>query len=109
MFHHESLEVYQAALRFMEWCVCQPNVKALSNRLLRQLDEAGTSLVLNIAEGNGRYAELDHQRFLQIAQSSAVKGAVYLDLCVQRVLLDEAEAVSGKQLLRRISDMLGRF
>ena len=43
-------------------------------------DEAGTSVVLNIAEGNGRYAELDHHRFLQIAQSAAVKGAVFLDL-----------------------------
>jgi four helix bundle protein len=55
----------------------------LSNRLFRQIDEAGTSVVLNIAEGNGRYAELDHHRFLQIAQSAAVKGAVFLEFGVR--------------------------
>lgn len=93
----------------MRWLASLPDAKELSNRLLLQLDEAGTSVVLNIAEGNGRYAELDHRRFLQIAQSSAVKGAVYLDLCLQRALMDEAEATSGKEFLRRISDMPGRF
>jgi hypothetical protein len=46
-------------------------------------------VVLNIAEGNGRYAELDHHRFLQIAQSAAVKGAVFLDLGVERAFLVE--------------------
>jgi four helix bundle protein len=77
LFHHEGLEVYRAALGFMEWFVSRTATKELSNRLFRQLDEAGTSVVLNIAEGNGRYADLDHHRFLQIAQSAAVKAAVF--------------------------------
>jgi hypothetical protein len=65
--------------------------------------------VLNIAEGNGRYAELDHQRFLQIAQSAAVKGAVYLDLGVERGLLGGKEAAVGKEMLSRITAMVGGF
>jgi four helix bundle protein len=93
----------------MEWFVSRPGAKELSNRLFRQLDEAGTSVVLNIAEGNGRYAELDHHRFLQIAQSAAVKGAVYLDLVVERALLAETEATAGKERLRRISAMVSGF
>jgi four helix bundle protein len=109
LFHHESLEVYRAALGFMEWFVSRPEAKALSNRLFRQIDEAGTSVVLNIAEGNGRYAELDHHRFLQIAQSSAVKAAVFLDLGVERALLVETEATAGKEMLRRISAILSGF
>jgi four helix bundle protein len=109
LFHHEGLEVYQVALGFMEWLVSQPAAKELSNRLFRQLDEAGTSVVLNIAEGNGRYAELDHHRFLQIAQCAAVKGAVYLDLGVERALLAEAEASAGKEMLRRISALVAGF
>src|SRR5438046_4692321 len=83
LFHHEGLEVYQAALGFMQWLVSRPEASELPNRLFRQLDEAGTSVVLNVAEGNGRYAELDQRRFLQIAQNAAVKGAVYLDLAVK--------------------------
>ena len=109
LFHHEGLEVYRAALGFMEWFVSRPEAKELSNRLFRQLDEAGTSVVLNIAEGNGRYAELDHHRFLQIAQSAAVKGAVFLDLGVERALLVETEATAGKEMLRRISAMVAGF
>ena len=109
VFHHEGLEVYQMALGFMEWFVSRPEAKELANRLFRQLDEAGTSVVLNIAEENGRYAELDHHRFLQIAQSAAVKGAVYLDLVVERALLAETEATAGKELLRRISAMVSGF
>jgi four helix bundle protein len=109
LFHHEGLEVYRAALGFMEWFISRPEAKELSNRLFRQIDEAGTSVVLNIAEGNGRYAELDHHRFLQIAQSAAVKGAVYLDLGVERALLVETEATAGKEMLRRISLMVAGF
>jgi four helix bundle protein len=101
--------VYRAALDFMEWFVRRQGAKEISNRLFRQIDEAGTSVVLNIAEGNGRYAELDHLRFLQIAQSSAVKGAVYLDLGVEGALLAEAEATAGKEMLRRISAMVAGF
>ena len=86
-------------------CVFQ----TLCRTLCRQLDEAGTSLVLNIAAGNGRYAELDHHRFLEIAQSAAVKGAVYLDLGVERAWLAKTEASAGKEMLRRISAMVAGF
>jgi four helix bundle protein len=109
LFHHETLEVYQQSLAFMEWFVLQPGAKELSNRLLRQIDEAGTSAVLNVAEGNGRYSELDHHRFLHIAQSASVKAAVYLDLCVKRELWLEAEATHGKEMLRRVGAMLLGF
>jgi len=48
-------------------------------------------------------------RFLQIAESAAVKGAVYLDLAVERSLLAETEATAGKEILRRISVMVAGF
>jgi four helix bundle protein len=91
------------ALSFMEWLICRTEGQERLNRLFRQLDEAGTSMILNIAEGNGRYAELDHHHFLQIAQGAAIKGMVYLDLTVKNALLGKAEANTGKGLLFRIS------
>ncbi len=66
-------------------------------------------MVLNIAEGNGRYAELDHHRFLQMAQSAVFKGADFLDLGVERAFLVETEATAGKEMLRRISAMVAGF
>jgi four helix bundle protein len=109
LFHHERLVVYQAALAFMQWFVSRTGSEGLSKRAFRQIDEAGTCVVLNIAEGNGRYAELDHHRFLQIAESGAVRAAVCLDLGVKGGLLAETEGESGKEILRRIGALLGGF
>jgi four helix bundle protein len=103
LFHHERLVVYQAALAFMEWFVARLGADAPSQRIIRRIDESGTSAVLNIAEGNGRYAELDHLRFLQIAESCAVKAAVHVDLGTKAGLWTEANGVLGKEHLRRIS------
>jgi len=52
---------------------------------------------------------LDHQRFLEMAQSSAVKAAAHLDLCVVKKLLTQADISSEKELLRRIGAMLARM
>jgi four helix bundle protein len=83
LFHHESLDVYRVALDFVSWFVGLPGAKELSDRLCREIDKAATSLVLNVAEGNGRYSEMDQRRFLEIAAASAVKAA-YLDLYERR-------------------------
>src|SRR6185436_7256425 len=80
LFHHESLDVYRLGLSFVEWFEPQRAVHA-PNRLLRQVDDCATSMILNIAEGNGRYAYLDQRRFLHTAHSSLVKTAAYMDLC----------------------------
>jgi four helix bundle protein len=109
LFHHETLEVYRTALGLMVWLVSLPGGQELTNRVYRQIDDGVTSLILNIAEGNGRYSELDHRHFLDIAEGSAVKTAAYLDLTVQKHLLDEKDGVPGKALLERILAMLSRM
>ena len=94
---------------WLEWFGSQPEGSALSHRLARQIDEAGTCVVLNIAEGNGRFSTLDHHRFLQIADRASVKAVVYLDLALEKGLVDAAGASTGKERLRRVSAMLGGF
>ena len=106
LFHHESLDVYQTGLDFIRWFMGLPGWKGLSERLCREIDRSGTSVVLNITEGNGRYSELDHRRFLDIAAGSAVKTAVYLDLYQQMSQVDTAK---GRELLSRIIAMVNRF
>jgi len=93
LFYHESLEVYQVGLDFMRWFVALPGAEELSDRLCREVDKSATSLVLNVAEGNGRYSELDPKRFLGIAAASAVKAAAYLDLYQQKVLRGLVETI----------------
>jgi len=109
LFHHESLDVYKTALEFMAWFVGLPGAMELSDRLCRQVDKSATSLVLNVAEGNGRYSELDHRRFLEMAALSAVKAAAYLDLYQRKAIPTRVETLEGKELLSRIIAMLNRF
>ena len=86
-----------------------PGGQKLSTRLYRQIDEGVTSIILNIAEGNGRYSELNHRRFLDIADASAVKVAAYLDLGITKGTLSKEECSQGKDLLERIIAMLSRM
>jgi four helix bundle protein len=88
LFHHESLDVYQVGLDFMRWFVRLCGGNELSDRRCREVDKFATSAVLNVAEGNGRYSDLDHRRFLEIAATSAVKAAAYLDLYQQKAFAD---------------------
>ena len=108
-FHHEELEVYQTALDFIGWFVVKAGHDGLTHRLLRRLDEAATCVVLNIAEGNGRYSELDQRRFLETADSGAIKAAVCIDLCVKEGIWKETKASEGKTYLERVSILLAGF
>jgi len=49
-------------LDFVRWFIELPGAMELADRLCREIDKSATSVVLNVAEGNGRYSELD-QRF----------------------------------------------
>jgi four helix bundle protein len=109
LFHHETLDVYRAALDLMRWFTSLPGGQDLPSRFHRQVDEGATSIVLNIAEGNGRYSELDHRRFLDLAAAAAVKVAAGLDLAARRALLEKAACEPGKILLERIVAMLSRM
>lgn len=108
-FHHESLQVYQVGLDFVRWFLGLPGTKELSERLCREIDKSATSMVLNVAEGNGRYSELDQRRFLDIAAASAVKAAAYLDLYQQKALPRSVETAQGREFLSRIVAMLHGF
>lgn len=109
LFHHESLDVYQVGLDFMRWFAGIPGGGERSDRLCREIDKSATSMVLNVAEGNGRYSELDHGRFLEIAAASAVKAAAYLDLYQQKIVPGHLETAQGRELLGRVVAMLSRF
>jgi four helix bundle protein len=103
-FAHESLHVYQCALQLFE--ELEENVLADENgrfRHLRRIDDFATSLVLNIAEGNGRFSHLDHGKFIDIAEEVGIKLAAYLDLVEVNCT---ANIQSSKRLLREVMAML---
>jgi four helix bundle protein len=104
-FGHERLDIYRLSLEVMSWFCRSESESRLGTSNFRRLDTLATSVILNIAEGNGRFSGLDHRRFLGIAHRSAIKMAAQLDLCALAGTLGKGCALEGKHRLARIAKM----
>jgi four helix bundle protein len=104
VFHHERLDVYQVALKALR-CLDLEALREAPVKVFRKYDEPATSMLLNIAEGNGRYAQLDHCRFLGIANRGSNRLAVLLDVGVCKGLWRADEILEAKALLERVANM----
>lgn len=104
-FPHETLSVYQRGGQ-----LCQVLVRSVigsgspDTRYARRIGEASTSLLLNIAEGNGRFSQMDHHQFLANAEESCIKLATYLDLLAS---VEPCTIEAAKALLHEVMAMLG--
>jgi four helix bundle protein len=105
-FDHEKLKVYQAAIGFGTWSTDLLGQVTTKAAVKDQLDRASTSVPLNIAEGNGKFAIRDRCRFLDFARGSALECAACLDVLVAKRLVDLEAIHSGKQELLEIVSML---
>lgn len=109
MFNHERLEVYQLSLQVNEKLVVMQNLERLPRGDFRRLDEPATSLLLNIAEGNGRFAHYDHSRFLEIANQATTRLAARLDVCALREKIEKEAADGVVRLLVSIGRMTAKL
>ena len=103
---HEKLRVYQRSLAFISWA--EPLLDRLPKNLSvrDQLDRAGTSIPLNIAEGNGKFTSADRCRFFDIARGSALECSACLDVLVAKGKARAGELEQGKEMLVEIVSML---
>jgi four helix bundle protein len=109
-FDHEQLDVYQLAIEF----VAQAN--DIIERLPRgrgyladQLQRAALSIVLNIAEGAGKFSPADKAVFYTRARASATECAAVLDVCRKLNLLATTSTDDNKAILERIAQMLTKL
>ncbi len=105
-FDHEQLEVYQESIAFIAWLAAILEGTLRAGEVKDQLDRASTSIPLNFAEGNGKYAPKDRCRFFDIAHGSALECAAGLDVLVARAKLTPEQIRPGKERLQRIVRML---
>jgi four helix bundle protein len=105
-FDHEKLEVYQESLAFISWL--EPIIQKLPKTIAvtDQLDRASTSIVLNLAEGNGKFTPPDRCRFFDIARGSALECAAALDVLAAKGRCELAVVNVGKGRLLGIVSML---
>jgi four helix bundle protein len=105
-FDHQKLKVHQASLEFVTWATDLLSKLEPKAAVRDQLHRASTSVPLNIAEGNDKFAVRDRCRFLDFARGSALEWAACLDVLVAKRLTDVAAAISGKQQQFEIVSML---
>jgi four helix bundle protein len=105
-FDHEKMNVYQASIKFVTWATELISKVEGKAAVKDQLDRASTSIPLNIAEGNGKFAIRDRCRFLDFARGSTLECAAGLDVLVAKHFADIATIVSGKEQLFEIVSML---
>ena len=105
-FDHERLKVYEKALGFAIWV--GPLIDRLPIKLSvrDQLDRSSTSIVLNLAEGNGKRGHADRCRYFDTSRGSAVECAACLDLLVARQKCVAEDVEPGKAMLLEIVSML---
>lgn len=105
-FSHEDLEVYQTALQFVGWIEDSSTNFSCSADLLSKLDKSTTTIILNIAEGNGRFSGTDHLKFLRIAYKATIQSASLMDLAVVGNPSASGRMQEGHEMLRRIAAMV---
>ncbi len=103
---HEKLQVYRAALEFVHWCYAVRKSEWAPTWPAAILDKSSTGIVLNIAEGNGKFSTRDRCRFIGHARTAALSAAAHLDVWCARDRSASGVADSGKGQLMRIVSML---
>lgn len=102
-FLHESLKVYQRSLGVHRELEAIWEYAGGRKRHMRRVDELTTGITLNIAEGNGRFSMLDHNKFIVIAEDTGTKLATYLDIAGTTW---QAQVERAKAKLREVMAML---
>jgi four helix bundle protein len=111
---HERLDVYQVALEFLAWATdlieqCKGSAGVRVGPVCDHLDRASLSILLNIAEGNGKRQMRTRAKFFDDARGSATECAACLDALVAKRVCPSDRMAAGKGLLVRIVGMLSRL
>ena len=110
---HTKLDVYHRALDLLDLIDrLLDNLPAGRAHLKDQLDRAGTSVVLNIAEGAGEFSLPDKQRFCRMAKRSATETSAIVDILARRgqASPDQLQPIQPIQdLIIRVVSMLTKL
>ena len=109
-FDFEKLDVYQASIEVVvlinKITESFPRGRAY---LTDQLQRAGTSISLNIAEGAGEFSPNEKSRFYRMAKRSGTETAAILDVAKRLDIIHEDNYQKGRELLIRIIMMLTKL
>lgn len=105
-FSHERLNVYKKALDFIHYTNGILSRIQYKSEIKEQLDRSSISILLNIAEGNGKFSGKDRCRYFDISMGSTLESAACLDILFVKKIITEEERYRGKEILNDIVAML---
>ena len=107
MFDFEKLDVYAKAkvlnreiIRFLR------DTKAIDSYIRDQLKRASISIVINIAEGSGKFSKADKRKFYIIARGSIYESVSLLELIFEDTIIDKERFDNFYRKHEELSKML---
>ncbi len=88
--HFETLPIYQESRKFTNliYTISKTFSKEELYGIVSQLRRAAISILLNIAEGQGRKTKRDHRQFLLISRGSAYEVIAILQICLDQEMIN---------------------
>jgi four helix bundle protein len=106
MFDFEKLEVYSKAKQFNRAVSVFLERAKTSKNKKDQLERAAFSIMLNIAEGTGRFTKPDKRNFYIIARGSAFECVAIFDYLSDQKVINQERFKEFYAMLEEISKML---
>jgi four helix bundle protein len=105
-FDFRNLEVYKKAKGFHLKCLLLLDAIKPTNYVKDQLGRASMSIVLNIAEGSGKFSKPDRRSFFVIARASIFECVAIVDLLYDQNKVKENDFEEFIQSADELSRML---
>jgi four helix bundle protein len=114
VFDHEKLNVYQVQLQVVGWVdqlleEVKRKASGKTREVRNQLDRASLSVLLNIAEGNGKRQRRTRAKSFDDARGETSESAACLDALVAKQVCGKERVREGKELLERVYAMLTKL
>jgi four helix bundle protein len=106
MFDFEKLEVYGKAKKLNNSISTLLENKKIDRVTQDQLRRASFSIMLNIAEGSGRFTRPDKRNFYIISRGSVFESVAILDYLKDKSIISNQEYDTYYLFLEEISKML---
>ncbi|MDX1653111.1 MAG: four helix bundle protein [Brumimicrobium sp.] len=105
-FEFQNLTVYKKAKLFHQNAKDLILDKGLTSYEKDQLSRASFSIVLNIAEGSGRFSAKDRRNFFVITRSSVFECVAILDVLRDAAIINQSEFESLENQADELSRIL---
>jgi four helix bundle protein len=91
MFDFQKLDVYQKAKYFHLSCKRIILNNKLDNYIRDQLGRASFSILLNIAEGSGKFSKPDRRNYFVTSRGSVFECVAILDILSEQGIVEDGE------------------